>query len=98
VLSVLAVPHQPLAPVRQTRSPHLGQEGLGLRLDGLRQQPAGAAPQDGGQRIIDRGRLTERDNGAIARHGVSLLREVQAGSSPASIRRLSHTAITQFRP
>ena len=26
------------------------------------------------------------------------LREVQAGSSPASIRRLSHTAITQFRP
>ena len=29
---------------------------------------------------------------------LSLLREVQAGSSPASIRRLPHNAITQFRP
>ena len=42
--------------------------------------------------------LTEWDNSAIARHGVSLLREVQAGWLPASIRRLSQTTITQFRP
>jgi hypothetical protein len=94
----MAVPHQALAPVRQPRALHLGQECLRLRLDGLGQQAAGAAPQDGGQRVVDLVGMAEGDDGGIAHRGVSLLREVQAGWSPASIRRLSHTAITQFRP
>ncbi len=64
----------------------------------LRQQPAGAAPQHGRQRILDRVGVAEWDNSVIAHRGVSLLREVLAGSSPASIRRLSHATITQFRP
>ena len=93
-LRSMAVPHNALAPVRQPRALHRGQERLGFRLDGLRQQPAGAAPQDGRQRVVDLIGLAEWDNGAIAHRGVSLLREVLAGSSPASIRRLSHTAIT----
>jgi hypothetical protein len=92
------VPHDALAPVRQPQALHLGQERLGFRLHRLRQQPAGAAPQDGRQRILDRVGVAEWDNGGIAHRGVSLLREVLAGSSPASIRRLSHATITQFRP
>ncbi len=94
----MAVPHNALAPVRQPRALHRRQERLGFRLDSLGQQPAGAAPQDGRQRVVDLVGLAEGNNGAIAHRGVSLLREVLAGSSPASIRRLSHAAITQFRP
>jgi hypothetical protein len=67
-----------------------------LRPNGMGQQPAGAVPQDGGQRILRCHRLREWDNGAIARHGVSPLREVQAGSPPASIRRLPHVEVTKF--
>src|SRR5207342_1762714 len=76
------VPHQALAPIRQLHALHRGQERLGLRLDGLGKQPACAAPQDGRQRVVDRLGLTEWDNGAIPRHRVSFLREVQAGFHP----------------
>ena len=76
------VPHQALAPIRQLLALHRRQERLGLRLDGLGKQPASAAPQDGRQRIVDGLGLTEWDNGVIPRHGVSLLREVQAGFHP----------------
>src|SRR3954454_1616865 len=62
------MPHQALTPVRQPQAPHPGQEGLGFRLNGLGQQPAGAAPQDGRERGVDRLRLMQRDNGAIACH------------------------------
>src|SRR3954465_8280424 len=62
------MPHQALTPVRQPQAPHPGQEGLGFRLNGLGQQPAGAAPQDGRPRGVDRLRLMQRDNGAIACH------------------------------
>jgi hypothetical protein len=60
------MPHQALTPVRQPQLPHCRQECLGFRLNGLGQQPAGAAPQDGRQRVVDRLRLMQRDNGAIA--------------------------------
>ncbi len=75
----MPVSHHAVAPVRQTHALHPGQERLGLRLDGPGQELAGTAPQDGGQGIIDVVGLAEGDNGAIARHGVSLLREVRAG-------------------
>jgi hypothetical protein len=45
-LRAMPVPHDALAPVRQPLAPHLSQERLGFRLDGLRQQPACAAPQN----------------------------------------------------
>ncbi len=92
----MPVPYQPLAPVRQPQAAHLGQKGLGFRLHRLRQQPAGAVPQHRRQRIVHLVRLTEGNNFGIARHGVSLLREVLAGSSPASIRRLAQAVVTQF--
>src|SRR5512144_3034747 len=76
------VPHQALAPIGQLYALHRGQEHLGLRLDGLGKQPTSAAPQDDCQRIVDRVGLTEWDNRTITRHGVSLLREVQAGFHP----------------
>jgi hypothetical protein len=78
----VAVPHHALAPVHQPPVLHHGQERLGFGLDGLCQQPAGAVPQDGRERVINRVGLTEGNNGATARHGVSLLREVQAGFHP----------------
>jgi hypothetical protein len=69
-----------------------------VRLDRLGQQPAGAAPQDDRQRIVDLVRLTQGENGSIARHGVSLLREVLAGFVTRLDTPLSQAAITQFRP
>jgi hypothetical protein len=78
----MAVSHHPVAPVWQLRVLHHGQEHLGLRLDGLGQKSAGAAPQNGRQGVVNCVGLTEGNNGAIHRHGVSLLREVQAGFHP----------------
>jgi hypothetical protein len=78
----MAVPHDPVAPVRQVHVLHQGQERLGFRFDGLGKQPAGAAPQNRRQRIVNRSGLSQGNNGAIPHHGVSLLREVQAGFHP----------------
>jgi len=81
-LRAVAVPDDTLAPVRQPLAFHRRQECVGFRLDGLGQQAACAASQDRRQRIVDLIGLTEGNNSAVARHGVSLLREVQAGSHP----------------
>jgi hypothetical protein len=94
----MAVPHDALAPVRQPRALHLGQERLGFRLHRLRQQPAGAAPQDGRQRVVDLVGLAEGTTVLLLVMAYRSSGRFWAGSSPASIRRLSHTAITQFRP
>jgi hypothetical protein len=51
----------------------LGDEGVGLSNQDLCQHSAGAFTSDFSQWIVDRFRLTERDDGAISRHGVSLL-------------------------
>jgi hypothetical protein len=92
----MPVPHQPLAPVWQPQAAHLGQERLGFRLYRLRQQAARAVAQHRRQRVIHLIRLTEGNNSGIARHGVSPLRRVLAGSSPASIRRLPQAVVTQI--
>ena len=97
-LRTVAVSHQALAPVRQPHALHRGQERFGFGLHRLRQQPPGAAPQDFRERVIDGVGLAEADHSGIAHRGVSLLREVLAGSSPASIRRLSQSSITHFPP
>jgi hypothetical protein len=53
---------------------HRRQERVGLRLDRLRQQSPGAVPQDRRQWIVGFTiGLTQGNNGAIARHGVSLV-------------------------
>ena len=41
---------------------------------------------------------TQLDYGGISRHGVSLLPGGSGGLSPASIRRLSQTVVTQIQP
>ena len=92
------MPDQALAAVRQLQVAHAGQIGLGLDLDGLGQQLAGAGSQNIGQGIVNRVGLTKADNVGSLGHDVSLSEEVLAGSSPASIRRLSHTVITQIPP
>jgi len=78
-LRAVAVPNQALAPIRQPHLPHGGQERIGFRLDGLCQHPAGAVAQDGRERVVNRVGLTEGNNAATARQGVSAPSGVQAG-------------------
>ena len=92
----MAVPDEPRPPIVELPIGHQRQEGLGFRLDRLRQQAAGPRAQDCRQRIVDLLGLPETDNGAILIHGVSLPREVLAGWLPASIRRLPQTVVTQL--
>jgi len=86
-LRPMAMPDEAGTATGQTLLPHRGQERLGFRLDGLGQQPAGAFAQHGRQRIVDLVGVSKRMNGGIVLHGVSLLREVLAGWTPATIRR-----------
>jgi hypothetical protein len=58
-LRPVAVPHDALAPVRQAPILHRDQKCLGFRLHRLGQQPAGAAPQHGRQRVVDLVGLTD---------------------------------------
>jgi hypothetical protein len=51
----------------------LGDKGVGFRDQHLGQHSAGAFTCNVGQGIVDSFRLTERDDGGISRHGVSLL-------------------------
>jgi hypothetical protein len=93
----VAVPNQALAPVRQPQLPHGGQERLGFRLNGLRQQPAGAVPQDGRERAVNRVGLTEGNDGATARHGVSAPSGIQAGLHPPRYVALLKPSSPRFR-
>jgi hypothetical protein len=91
------VPHQAISAIEKLQLLHRGEECLRLQLDSLRKKLPRTRSQDIGQWIVNLVGLTQRDNLAILVHGVSLSsREVLAGSTPASIRRLSHPVITQF--
>ena len=81
-LRAMAVSHETVAPVRQPRISHRGKKRLGFRFDRLGEQAAGAVPQNRRQRIVDSVGLTEGNNSAIARHGVSAPSGVQAGFHP----------------
>ena len=72
-LRAMAVPHHPVAAVLQLQVLPLGDEGIGFGNQYLRQHSPGAFTCDFSQGIVDRFGLTERDDGAISRHGVSLL-------------------------
>ena len=93
----VAVTHDAIATIRQLLVLPHGDEGVGFGDQHLSQYSTGAFTGKFSQGIIDNVRLTEGDDSGISRHGVSLLsgRFWQA-STPASIRRLSHTVITQF--
>ena len=69
----------PRPPVLEALPVHGGEERLGLRLDRLREQPAGAVAQHRGQGVVDRVGVLKGVNPGIGRHGVSLPREVLAG-------------------
>ena len=72
-LRPMAVTDDAVAPIRQFQVLPLGNEGVGFRNQRLRQHAAGALSGKLGQRIVDGIRLTERDDSAISRHGVSLV-------------------------
>jgi hypothetical protein len=80
----MAVPHHAVAAVRQLQVLPLGDEGIGFRDKHLGQDSAGAFTRNFGQWIVNRFRLTERDDGVLA------------GSTAASIRRLQSNVVTQI--
>jgi hypothetical protein len=93
----MAVSDQTLAAVRQFQIAQAGQEGFGLHFDGLGQQLASAGAQNIRQGIVNRVGLAKADNAGSVVHGVSLFsKRFWQASSPASIRRPSHTVITHF--
>ncbi|GLR92963.1 hypothetical protein ACVIU7_003452 [Bradyrhizobium liaoningense] len=75
-----------------------GQKRANLDLDRPGKQVPRAGTNDIGQWIINRGRLTESKNIGSLGMAYRSPREVLAGSSPASIRGLPHTVITQIPP
>jgi len=91
------MPDNALAPVRQLEIGMPGEERRELRLDRLLHQALRAGPENFGQRIVNFIWLTEGDNSILV-HGVTLPREVRAGSTPTPLRRSSHTVITHFPP
>jgi hypothetical protein len=68
----VAVAHEAGAPVRQPQVLHGREEGLGLHLDRLGEQAARPGPQQLGQGIVDRIRLTKAHDVGSVLHGVSL--------------------------
>src|SRR4029077_18550675 len=91
----MAVPHHAVAAVRQLQVLPLGDKGIGFGNQYLRQYSPGAFTCNFGQWIVDRFRLTERDDGAISRHGVSLL---SGGSGRLSTRLDTPPSIKRRHP
>ena len=92
----MAMAHDTVAAIRQFQVLPHGDKGVGFGDQHLGQHAAGPFTRKFAQRIVDGLRLTERDDSGISRHGVSLLREVLAGLTPASIRRLQSIVVTQI--
>src|SRR5277367_345102 len=69
----MAVTHDAVAAIRQLQVLPLGDEGVGFSNQHLGQHPTGTFTRNFAQWIVDGFRLTERDDGGISRHGVSLL-------------------------
>jgi hypothetical protein len=69
----MTVTHDAVAAIRQLQVLPPGDEGIGFSNQHLGQHPPSAFACDFAQGIIDSIRLTERDDGGISQHGVSLL-------------------------
>src|SRR5674476_602083 len=104
-LGTMTMPNDTVATIRQLEIPHGGKERLGLHLDSLYQQSAGAVSKDIRQGIVDLVRQTKTDNTAILIHGVSLsLRgsgrlDTRLDTPPISHRHhpVSHLALASMR-
>jgi class 3 adenylate cyclase len=72
-LRSMTVTHDAVAAIRQLQVLPLRDEGIGFSNQHPGQHPTNAFTCDFAQWIIDSIRLTERDDGGISRHGVSLL-------------------------
>jgi hypothetical protein len=92
----MAMGHNSVAAIRQFQILPHGDKGISLGDQHLGQHSAGAFSCTLAQWIVNRLRLTQRDDNGISRHGVSLLWEVLAGSTAASIRRLQSIVVTQI--
>ena len=86
-LGPVPVPNHALPAIRQPLLGELAEKGLDLGFERGREHPARTFPGDLGERVLDGTRLAQRDDAGIVLHGVSLLLEVLAGSTPATIRR-----------
>src|ERR1700752_2752902 len=69
----MAMAHDTVAAIRQFQILPHGDKGIGLGDQHLSQHSAGAFSCKFAQWIVNRLRLTQRDDNAISRHGVSLL-------------------------
>ena len=94
----MAVTHDTVTPIRQLHIFPQGDEGVGFGDQHLSQHPTGAFARHFTQGIVNGVRLTQPDDGGISRHRVSLLPGGSGRLSPASIRRLSQTLVTQIHP
>jgi hypothetical protein len=94
----MAVTHDAVTPIRQLYILPQGDEGVGFGDQHRSQHSSGAFTGKFGQGIINGVRLTQLNDGGISRHGVSLLPGGSGRLSPASIRRLSQTVVTQIQP
>ena len=81
------VPNHALPTIRKPLLGEPVEEGLDLGFERGHEHPARTFPGNLGERVLDRTRLAQRDDAGIVLHGVSLLLEVLAGSTPATIRR-----------
>jgi hypothetical protein len=72
-LRPMTVSHDAVAAIRQLQVLPAGDEGVGLRDQDLGQHPPSPFTGNFSQWIVNRFRLTERNDGGISRHGVSLL-------------------------
>jgi len=94
-LRPVTVTHDPVTSIRQLHILPQGNERIGFGDQSLRKHSPGAFAGKLAQRIVNRVRLTQPQDGRVSKHGVSLL-QVLAGSPPASIRRLSQSVVTQI--
>ena len=100
-LGAMAVPYKAITPVRQLQLPHAGQEGIGFKLDRLREEPPGAGPQHIRQGIVDLVGLPKADYVGRRVHGVSLsLRgsgrlDTRLDTPPSHRRRHPHSVIAR---
>jgi hypothetical protein len=99
----MAMPNQTVTPVRQLHALHRGEECLNLGLDGLSQQSAGAAAQNGRQRVVDCIGLTEETTVLSLVMEYRPLREFRQAftrldTPPLSIRHHPDSAIARHQP
>jgi hypothetical protein len=96
MIATICSSHDAVAAIRQSQVLPHGDKGSGFGDQYLSQHSAGAFTCDFGQRIVDGLRLTECDDRVSLGMAYRSFREVLAGLTPASIRRLQPNVVTQI--